>query len=143
MAQKVFANRKASKGIDSTKKKGLAARADKGFAVQPNITPRRAKLLAQVKDAVQHLKWNSVWVDYRNGNIMLKQTSSSRPIPIHCTLDLKKLIGPSFEPYDYYFCVSNSNTVDLFSVSPTVSGVQAFSPVAPPKEQDTGSIKDD
>ncbi len=134
MAQKVFANRKQTKNIDSTKKGGLAARADKGFAVQPNITPRRAKLLAQVKDAAQQMNWNSVWVDYRTGNIMLKQSSSCRPVQIHSTLDLRKLIGPNFTPYDYYFCVRDTSEV-IFT--PTKSG-EVFSPVAPPHQQDTG-----
>ncbi len=138
MAHKVFANRKGTKNINAAKKQGLAARADKGFAVQPNITPRRAKLLAQVKDAVQNMKWNSTWVDYRNCNIMLKQTPTSRPIPIHCTLDIKKLIGPQYNPNDYYLCVRES--FDVFS--PIRTG-GLFSPVEPAQQQDTGISKDD
>ena len=129
MAQEVFAKRKGTKNIGANKKKGLAAKADKGFAIQPNITPRRAKLLAQVKDTVQTMQWNAVWVDYRNGNIMLKQSPSSRPVPIHSTRDLKQLVGPNFDPLDYYFCVRDTRGYNYnTNVTPAKSD---FSPVEP------------
>ena len=129
MAQEVFAKRKGTKNIGANKKKGLAAKADKGFAIQPNITPRRAKLLAQVKDTVQTMQWNAVWVDYRNGNIMLKQSPSSRPVPIHSTRDLKQLVGPNFDPLDYYFCVRETSGYNYnTNVTPAKSD---FSPVEP------------
>ncbi len=48
LAHKIFENRKGTKAIGTNKKSELAARPDKGFAVQPNLTPMRAKLLAQV-----------------------------------------------------------------------------------------------
>ncbi len=127
MAQEVFAKRKETKNIPADKKKGLAAKADKGFAIQPNITPKRAKLLAQVKDAVQNMHWNSVWVDYRNGNIMLKQNPASRPIQIHSTRDLKQLVGPNFNPLEYYFCVRETCDFNV-NVTPAKS---VFSPVEP------------
>ncbi len=125
--KRFFSKRKETKNIAADKKKGLAAKADKGFAIQPNITPKRAKLLAQVKDAVQNMHWNSVWVDYRNGNIMLKQNPASRPVQIHSTRDLKQLVGPNFNPLEYYFCVRETCDFNV-NVTPAKS---VFSPVEP------------
>ena len=116
-AQKVFKNRKMTKQIDPEKKKTLFLNKDKGVAVQPNITAKRAALLGQVKDAVEKSSLDSYWVDTKNCNIMLRLNSNDRPIPIMNTSDLLKVV-PEFVPREYLLCADPRifmNNADPFS----------------------------
>ncbi len=140
LAHKISQNRKNTKSIGSTKKPELAARPNKGFAIQPNLTPTRAKLLAQVNDVAKTKNWHAAWVDCRNGTIMLKLQKSGRPIAIRTTNDLKFHAGRDFNFNDYYFCARDTcdfyggndndleedlNTDSVFSPSePTITGEQ-------------------
>ena len=121
-AQKVLANRKQSKVIDPAKKKTIFADARKGIAIQPNITPKRAALLAQVKDAVEKCNLDSCWVDPKNCNIMIRVNKSGRPVPIFNTVDLLSVVS-DFSPKEFLLCVDpcilvRVSTTDL---SPTAS----------------------
>ncbi len=114
-ALEVFAARKNTKNIDPTKKSDLTVQSEKGIAIQPNITPARARLLAQLREAVGKCGWDSCWVDYRNGTILLKTEASKRPIPIKCTFDILKLSHDKFEPRAYHLC--HPDIFDVFNVS--------------------------
>ena len=114
-AQEVFAARKRTKDIDPAKKAALAANADRGFAIQPNITPARAQLLAQLKDACSRCSWEACWVDYRNCNIMLKMAANCRPIVIRNTHDILKHSGEQFVTNDFILC--SGKPFDVFDVS--------------------------
>ena len=121
-AQKVFVNRKQSKVIAPDKKQAIFADARKGVAVQPNITPKRAKLLAQVKDAVEKFKFDSCWVDPKNCNVMLRVRKGARPVPISCTIDLLELDRvENFEVSDFILCVDPRNLHLMSNFSPTSS----------------------
>ena len=114
-AQEVFAARKRTKEIDPVKKSALAAQSNRGIAIQPNITLPRARLLAQLKEAKERLGWDSCWVDYRTGNLMLKTSPSNRPVLIRSTFDIVKVSGNQFEPRGYHLC--QPNIFDVFEVS--------------------------
>ncbi len=113
LAQTLFKNRKNTKNIDNVKKESLACKKDKGFAIQPNITPRRAALLGQCIDAKQSCTFDSCWVDYKNGCILLRKTDKTRPYVITCTNDIVKIL-PAYKPRDYIFCC---RPCDVFDVS--------------------------
>ena len=103
-AQQVFKNRKLTKNIDQNKKSSLFADPSKGVAVQPNITPKRAALLGQVKDAAEQFSLDSYWVDTKSCNIMLRLNSGSQPKPVLNTCDLKKLV-PNYHPKEFILSV--------------------------------------
>ncbi len=130
LAHKIFENRKGTKDIGTNKKSELAARPDKGFAVQPNLTPMRAKLLAQVKDVAKLKNWHGAWVDYRTGVIMVKLRAADRPVQIRTTSDLRKFAGRDYIPNDYYFCVRETSDY-LFDECFVGTGSEAFSPTEP------------
>jgi FtsZ-binding cell division protein ZapB len=111
-AQKVFQNRKQTKNIDPSKRKSILADDQRGVAVQPNITPKRSALLAQVKDAVEKKSLDSCWVDTKNCNVMLRLNKNGRPTPIKNTFDLLKYVS-DYEPEEFILCV---NPMNLFSV---------------------------
>ncbi len=111
-AQKVFTNRRQTKGIDPAKKKTIFGDDKKGVAVQPNVTPKRAALLAQVKDAAEKHSLDSFWVDTKNCNIMLRTKKAGRPVPIMNTIDLLKFV-PEYSANEFILCV---NPMNLFSV---------------------------
>ncbi len=115
-AQEVLAKRKQTKTIDPAKKKALFADPARGVAVQPNITAKRAALLAQVKDAAAKCNLNSHWVDPKNCNIMLRVNPNGRPSPIMNTLDLIRAV-PNYVPDKFWLCVSpqNLNNAECFS----------------------------
>ena len=115
-AQEVFAARKRSKNLDPAKKTALAERADKGFAIQPNLTQDRAKLLAQLKDACLKCSWEACWVDYRNCNLMLKMVANGRPVVIRNTNDILKYAGNNFVTQDYILC-SAGKPFEIFNIS--------------------------
>ena len=125
-AHKVFKNRKQTKAIAPTKKKAIFADEKKGVAVQPNITPKRSALLAQVKDAVDKCTLNSCWVDTKNCNVMIRLNDHGRPAPIMNTLDLLKLV-PNYKPSEFILCV---DPLSLFSVP-------NFSPVSTPSSNNS------
>ena len=69
----MFRNRKVTENISPDKKKLLFENPEKGVGVQPNnITSKRAALLGQVNDAVRLGNLYSCWVDYKNGNALLR-----------------------------------------------------------------------
>ncbi len=78
------------------KKTALAANPDRGFAIQPNITQRRARLLGQVTDAKVKFGLTGCWVDPKNGNILLRKSPNARPFVITNTFDIFKAI-PEFQ----------------------------------------------
>ncbi len=114
LAQKVMGACKHSKQIAPDRKKVLASDPSKGFGIQPNITPRRAALLGQAKAAVDFANFNSVWVDTKNGSILIRKDQGSRPFAIRSTADICNLV-PNFVPNDYIFCVREK--FDVFNVS--------------------------
>ena len=114
--QKVLANRKQSKVIAPNKKKTIFADSAKGVAIQPNITPKRAALLAQVKDAVHKFDFDSCWVDPKNCNIMLRVQKNGRPVPISSTVDLLDC-APNFEANDFVLCADPNLLQYLSDVS--------------------------
>ena len=115
-AQQVFKNRKLTKNIDPSKKSNLFANPDKGVGVQPNITAKRAALLGQVNDAVKQNDLNACWIDYKNGNVLLRVNSGGNPKLIRNTQDLLVAV-PQFKPKEFLFCVS-----------PFFAGPDSFSP---------------
>ncbi len=121
-AQEVFKNRKNTKTVDPNKRKSLFADDKRGMAVQPNITAKRAALLGQVKDAVNHHKLSAVWVDTKNCNVMLRVKDNARPVPIRNTRDLVKFV-PEFAPNNFVLC---SGPADSFGANG--SGAGMFSP---------------
>ena len=62
-AKKVFSARKKTKQITGDSKNKLAARKDKGFGILPNLTVKRNKLFAQVKQFCDKRKDEGCWVD--------------------------------------------------------------------------------
>ena len=123
-AQKVLSNRKSTKTISNDRKKTLFIDPSKGMAVQPNITPKRAALLGQVKDASEKFNFDSYWVDTKNCNIMVRKNSGATPKPVMNTVDLLKLC-PHFVPRDCILCASPldvGNTDDIFSPTQSVHG---------------------
>ena len=116
LAQKVFKNRKNTKTIDRTKKEAISSNKEKGFAIQPNITPRRAALLGQVLDAKTVYNYDSCWVDYKNGNIMLRKDKQGRPYVISCTNDIIKAL-PGFKPNEYFFCSGPDEVFDISMIA--------------------------
>ena len=114
-AQSVLKNRKLSKNISPQSKNRLFSDSTRGIAVQPNITPLRSSLLAQVKDAVRECNLEGCWVDTNNCNIMLRCVKNGRPVPIFNTVDLCCRVK-NFKPKEYILCV---NPVLVRSVSPT------------------------
>lgn len=81
-AQEIFKKRKHCKTIDPEKKKHLAKNPVKGFAISPNLTPKRSKLFAQVKVFQEMCGCDGCWVDYNTGKIMLKLNKGDRGIHI-------------------------------------------------------------
>ena len=118
--QKIFANGKQSKNIAPDKKKTIFADPGKGVAVQPNITPKRAALLAQVKDAVQENSLDSCWVDPKNCNVMLRVQKNARPVQISSTVDLLEIV-PDFVPNDFLLCADPHYLQFLSDFSPVSS----------------------
>ena len=114
-AHEVLAARKNSKNIAPAKKAQLAAKADRGFAIQPNITPDRAKLLGQLKEASEKCGWHAHWVDFKNCNLMLKLSPDGRPVPIRCTHDILKHSGEQYTTNDMIFC--SNEVFRVFDVS--------------------------
>ena len=123
MAQKVLKNRKQTKNISTEKKKALFTDQTRGMAVQPNITPKRAALLGQVKDCSEKCDIDSFWVDTKNCNIMVRKNPNAAPKPVMNTCDLLKLC-PQFVPRDYILCVSplGVDNADIFSPEQSVHG---------------------
>jgi len=115
-AQKVFRNRKETKNISPDKKKLLFENPEKGVGVQPNITSKRAALLGQVNDAVRLGNLSSCWVDYKNGNVLLRVNANGNPKLIRNTADLLVCV-PTFKPNEFLFCESPflNNTDSGFS----------------------------
>ncbi|MCP4257198.1 MAG: hypothetical protein GY774_06685 [Planctomycetes bacterium] len=103
LAQKVMANRKNTKSLDKTTKDKLAANPDRGFAVQPNITPRRARLLGQVNNTKTKFGLEGCWVDPKNGKILLRKAKNERPFVISNTFDLCKVVA-EFTATEYILC---------------------------------------
>ena len=108
LAQKVMAARKGSKNINPTKKAQLAADPNKGFGIQPNITPKRSALLAQAKSAVEHANLNGTWIDTKTGAVLLRLRDNDRPRVIRNTRQLMEAV-PSFVPSEYIFCLRDSS----------------------------------
>ena len=104
-AQQVFKNRKLTKNIAPSKKTDLFANPAKGVGIQPNITAKRAALLGQVTDAVKQCDLNACWIDYKNGNVLLRMNSVDNPKLIRNTNDLLVCV-PQFVPKEFLFCVS-------------------------------------
>ena len=104
-AQTVLSNRKLSKNISPQSKDQLFSDPSRGIAVQPNITPSRTSLLAQVKDAVRECNLEGCWVDTKNCNIMLRCVKNGRPVPIFNTVDLCCRVK-TFKPKDFIMCVN-------------------------------------
>ncbi len=80
LAQNILASRKNSKNIDKVKKASLAADPSKGFAIQPNLSPRRAQLHGQANDAKDAFNLDSLWVDPRNSTIMMRERAGGEVI---------------------------------------------------------------
>ncbi|NRB81951.1 MAG: hypothetical protein HRU38_25390 [Saccharospirillaceae bacterium] len=102
-AKKVFLKRKESKNIDPGKKSKLAINSARGFAIQPNLTAKRAKLFAQVQQFNDVYKCAGTWVDFNTGKIYLKIRDGERGHHISdtgCLLDIKS----EFKPVFWYFC---------------------------------------
>ncbi len=113
-AQKNLASRKNTKNIDKKKKAALAADPARGFAVQPKLAPRRARLHGQAKDAKEGFNFDSLWVDPRTGTIMMRVHAGAKPFPIKSTLDIVKL-APNFKPQEWIFCCPD--VFDVFNCS--------------------------
>ena len=114
-AQSVLSNRKLSKNISPQSKNNLFSDPNRGIAVQPNITPLRTSLLAQVKDAVRECNLEGCWVDTKNCNIMLRCVKNGRPVPIFNTVDLCCRVR-NFQPKEFILC---ANPVMVRAVPPT------------------------
>ena len=102
-ARKVFLKRKESKNIAPAKKSKLAINSSRGFAIQPNLTMKRAKLFAQVQQFCEIYQFVGNWVDYNTGKIFLKIKDGERGHYISdtgCLIDIK----PDFKPTAWYFC---------------------------------------
>ena len=103
-AQEVFQKRKYCKDIPAAKKKTLAAKPDKGFSIVPNLTPKRARLLGQVKEFNVKFGHAGCWVDYNSSKIMLKLKDGQRGTVIKETSDLI-MLNPNYCPDQWIFCV--------------------------------------
>ena len=121
-AQAVLSNRKRSKNISPQSKKKLFNDPSKGVAVQPNITPLRTALLAQVKDAVRQHNLNSCWVDVKNCNIMLRCAMNGRPVPIFSTIDLCVCV-PDFKPSNFIGCVDPKFLFPMPMTAPCMNSI--------------------
>ena len=73
--------------------------------MQPNITAKRAALLGQVNDAVKQHDLNACWIDYKNGNVLLRLNAAGDPKLIRNTNELISCV-PDFTPKEFLFCVS-------------------------------------
>ncbi len=124
LAHKVIGSRKNSKQMDPTNKAKLAADSTKGFGIQPNITPRRAALLGQAKQAVEQFRLNGTWVDTKNGSILIRKTQGERPRVIRSTDDIIDLVGPTFKPNDFIFCAHGK--FEVFDMSFSDSGPNQY-----------------
>ena len=102
-AQKIFTNRRKTKEISPASKGKLAADKGKGFGILPNLTVKRGKFFAQVKNFNDTKKHEGCWVDTNTGKILLKVAGSQRGRVIRNTSDLTE-IDPSFVPDVWYFC---------------------------------------
>lgn len=101
-AQEVFRRRKGCKDIAGSKKELLAANKSKGFGLLPHLTAKRAKLFEQSKSFCVDNKFQGVWADTNNGNILLKLREHERGIVIKSTADLLQI--QDFQPNEYIFC---------------------------------------
>ena len=108
LAQKVMGARKGSKNIDPNKRDRLAADPNRGFGIQPNITPKRSALLAQAKAASDAAHLDGSWVDIKTGAILLRLTKGDRPRVIRNTQDIVELV-PSYVPNEFIFCLKDSD----------------------------------
>ena len=102
--KKVFINRKGSKNISTAKKSKLAANINKGFAIQPNLTVKRAQLFSQVQEFCAKYQCAGTWVDFNTGKIFLKLKDGQRGYHIKDTGDLID-VNSSFIPGVWHFCV--------------------------------------
>ena len=132
IAKDIFAKRRATKSITPEKKEALAHNPAKGFAIQPSITPKRAKLLAQAQTFCKDFEHDSCWVNTNNGKIMIKVAGSQRGVHVRDTGTLVGLSDGSYNPAveDWYFCSppyfpeTNNRSLDI-----TV-GQNRFSPLS-------------
>lgn len=102
--KKIFKNRRKTKDVPANRKSELAINDSKGFGIQANITPKRAKLLAQVKEFSTSRNMGN-WVDYNSGNILLRIKEGERGTLIRNTRNLVD-IDSTYEPVEWYFCSS-------------------------------------
>ena len=103
-AKEIFTKRRKTKEIAPEAKRKLAANPGKGFAIQVNLTPKRAKLLAQAQDFCDKTgRGKSCWVDYRTGNILVRPEEGKRGTVIRCTRDLVS-IDDKWVPTEMFFC---------------------------------------
>ena len=113
LAQKVMSSRKNTKNMDPTVKSKLAADTERGFGIQPNITPKRAALLGQCKKVAEDNNFNGAWVDTKTGAVLIRKRSVDRPRTIRSTNDLIALC-PAFVPREYFFCICKDEKFDVF-----------------------------
>ena len=118
-AQEVFAARKRTKEITPAKKADLAEQPNRGFAIQPNLTRKRAQLLGQLKDACQRCSWEACWADYKTGNLYLKMVPNTRPVPITNTHDILKYSGSNFTTQDFILCANEP--FEVFNISHNIT----------------------
>ena len=110
LAQKVMAARKATKNMNPAKKSKLAADPNRGFGIQPNITPKRSALLAQTKAAVEKANLSGTWVDTRTGAILLRVREGERPRVIRDTRQIMDVVK-SYVPNEFVFCLRDSDII--------------------------------
>lgn len=92
-----FCGPKMDKGSSPIEKAVFVERTDKGFAIQPNFTQKRAQLFGQLKDAYHRYNWEACWADYKTRNSFLKngpkwQTSTHYSYVTGVTLSIFKNI---------------------------------------------------
>ena len=127
-AQQVFQKRKYCKEIPREKKKSLAANPDKGFSIAPNLTPKRAKLLGQVKEFNSKYSHAGCWVDYNSSKIMLKLKDGQRGTVIKDTSDLV-MLNQNYCPDQWVFCAPPFFECEQAQKSPDIKDiVYDFSP---------------
>ena len=112
LAQKVMAARKATKNMNPTKKAKLAADPNRGFGIQPNITPKRSALLAQAKAAVEKANLSGTWVDTKTGAILLRVREGERPRVIRNTHQIMDVVK-SYVPNEFVFCLRDSDIINI------------------------------
>lgn len=120
--KEIFSNRRKSKNISDNRKADLAINGAKGFGIQVNLTPKRAKLLAQVQDFCTNTDRDKMcWVDYNTGNILLRLEAGKRGTVIRSTRDLVE-IDRNYIPSEWYFCSSQYFEVSESDYANVVSG---------------------